>query len=209
MRSPAIPAGLLLLLLLPAAPAAGQARLELGALAGAYAPLGSFDDGAYSTTGLPQDPADLAGLALGAAGRGWFGPRFGVQLAGMLAPSRVGGGAAPGGPQPGRAARVFSASAQLLVRLSPSAAPARVWLGAGPGLVRHGGEAYAPYGHPTRMAAVVSVGAALPVARRLDLQAGLTTLAYRFSLRDRNGTQLEHGGQIDALLQGGVSWRLR
>src|SRR5262245_30762989 len=112
---------------------------ELGPAIGGYLPLGSFQNPAYFSTALRQDPSELAGRALGGHARVRLSPRFGVQLEATVAFSHVGGGAAPGvGMLPSTAAKVGLATLQATYYLTLPSQRTQVWLAAGPGVVRYG-----------------------------------------------------------------------
>ena len=197
----------LIMLLALTTPLAAQSRIEVGPLVALYAPAGNFQPAPYYSTALPNSPGDLTGVAWGGQGRIWFTPRFGVQVQVASASSTVGGGNTPGGSFPGTAARVLTASTQVLWGLSALPHNARFYLSAGAGLVRHGGKAYERYGPPTQLATVVGFGAAVPLGSHLAANAGVSTFLYNIDVSDSSGTSLEHGLQVDALIQVGVSLR--
>jgi hypothetical protein len=182
--------------------------IELGPGAGVYLPMGSFQDPAYFTTSLPEDPSDLAALALGVHARVRIATRLGVQLEATSALSHVGGGPTPSGQLPAKSARVVLATLQATYHLTLPARRTQVWIAAGPGLVHYSGSAYSPLGSPTLLAGVAGVGASVPALRpiRAELTAGLAV--YRLNLRDRVGATLERGMQFDARVTAGLSWVL-
>ena len=196
------------LLLLTSATAA-QTRVEVGPILGLYAPLGSFGPAVYYSTALPNDPADLSGVAVGGQARWWVTPRVGLQADATVAFSRVGGGPTPIGVLPATAARVFTGSAQVLYSVLVGGDRRRIWVSAGAGVVRHGGAAYRPYGSPIQLAGAFGIGSTFPLGRKLSVLAGATALLYQLNVRDSVGTSLEHGTQFDARLQTGISWTWR
>jgi hypothetical protein len=187
--------------------APGQARFELGPLLTAYTPLGSFEPAPYYSTALPNTPGDLGGIGWGGEGRVWLSHRAGIQLQFARTSSSVGGGNTPAGPAASTPASVLTISAQALYDLSPGT-PGRVrlWLGAGAGVVRHGGTAYARYGNPAQVATALSFGSAFPLHGRLSAHLGVTTLFYYIDVSDSMGTSLEHGFQLDPLFHAGFDW---
>lgn len=189
-----------------AAPATAQTRYDIGPLLGLYAPIGNFRPTPYYTTILPNSPSDLTGLAWGGQGRIWFTRRFGVQLQVASASSTVGGGCTPGGCFSGRPARVLTASAQGLYTSSSPPQRVRVWLGAGAGLVHHGGAAYAPFSSPLQFATALGIGSAISLGGHVTASLGVTTLLYYIDVSDSTGTSLEHGFQVDPLIHAGLSW---
>jgi len=184
-----------------------QTRVEGGPLLGLYSPAGSFQPAPYYTTALPNAPSALAGAAMGGQGRIWFTRRFGLQLQIAWASSRVGGGSTPAGTAPSTPARVLTSSVQALFPLSHPSQRIQLWLSAGPGLVRHGGEAYARYGSPVQLATTLGFGSAIPMGSHLSLNLGATTFLYNVDVADSAGTSLEHGFQVDPLFHLGLSVR--
>jgi hypothetical protein len=185
---------------------AAQTRFEVEPLVALYAPLGGFKLAPYYTTSLPNSPGDLTGLAWGGQGRLWFTPQVGVQLEVASSASRVGGGNTPGGPVASSAARVLTASVQVLYNPALAAHRPRVWLSGGVGIVRHGGAVYAPYGAPVQFATALGFGSAIPLRPGLQANLGVTTLLYSIDVSDSAGTSLEHGFQVDPLIHAGLSW---
>jgi len=190
-----------------AAPA--QARVELGPLLALYTPLSGFQPAPYYTTRLPNSPGDLSGLAWGGETRLWFAQRAGLQLQIASASSMVGGGNTPGGPVPSTPSRVLTASLQALYTVATTPHGARLWIGGGLGVVRHGGAAYAPYGAPVQLATALTLGSAIPIGRHLKATVGLTTFLYSIDVSDSAGTSLEHGAQVDPLVHAGLVWSWR
>lgn len=179
---------------------------EIGPMFGVYLPVGSFQDPAYFTTALPEDPSELSALSLGGQARLRLSGHLGVQFQANLAASKVGGGPTPGGSFPAVSARVFLATIQGTYYLTTPARHTQVWLSAGPALVRFGGEAYAPYGHPVQFAGSGGLSASLPVARRVRGELGVSLTVYYLSIRDPQGAALERGTQVDSRLHAGLSW---
>jgi len=186
-----------------------QTRVEGGPLLGLYSPAGSFQPAPYYSTALPNAPSELTGAAMGGQGRIWFSRRLGLQLQVAWASSRVGGGNTPAGTAPSRPASVLTSSVQVLVALSHPSQRIQLWLSAGPGLVRHGGEAYARYGSPVQLATTLGFGSAIPIGSHLSVNLGATTFLYNIDVADSTGTSLEHGFQVDPLFHLGLSVRER
>ncbi len=177
-----------------AAAASAQARVEVGPLVAVYTPLSGFHPAPYYTTRLPNSPGDLSGLAWG-------------EIA--SASSMVAGGQTPGGPVPSTPASVLTASVQALYNVVPTPHRARLWIGGGLGVVRHGGAAYAPYGAPAQLATALGLGSVIPIGRHLNATVGLTTFLYSIDVSDSAGTSLEHGAQVDPILHAGLAWSWR
>ncbi len=192
-----------------AAAASAQARVEVGPLVAVYTPLSGFHPAPYYTTRLPNSPGDLSGLAWGGEARVWFTQRAGLQLQIASASSMVAGGQTPGGPVPSTPASVLTASVQALYNVVPTPHRARLWIGGGLGVVRHGGAAYAPYGAPAQLATALGLGSVIPIGRHLNATVGLTTFLYSIDVSDSAGTSLEHGAQVDPILHAGLAWSWR
>ncbi|MGH7618558.1 MAG: hypothetical protein ACREPM_15165, partial [Gemmatimonadaceae bacterium] len=101
-------------------------------------------------------------------------------------------------------ATVTVASAQLLFDVASDKAY-RVWVGAGPGAVRHGGPAYTDFGSPVAAAIAASVGADVTLPAHLHAGAGVSALMYRLQLPDSD--LVGSGMQQDLLLHLGLTWR--
>lgn len=203
-------------------PAAAQTKVEVSATLAYYSPMGSFDPASVRSTALPNSPSALSGAAFGGELRLWLTPRIGVQLGANTASSRLGIGGSPeepnrppvGGTLPidevtSVGARVSAATAQLLYEVLGTDHGARVWLSAGGAVVRHAGEAYAPYGNPVNYGGAVGLGSAFRIKGPLSAELGLTTMIYRMNLRGSSETDpevRERGTQADALLHTGVSY---
>lgn len=201
-------------LALLAAPLAAQTSVDVGPLVGYYRPFGQFDPASVYSTSLPSSPRDLSGRAWGATAQLTFGARFGVEAQGSLTSSTIGGVISPEGPSPLTTARVLVLTAQAQYDVSPAPRAFRLWLSAGPALVRHGGDTYAAYGAPTSVGGALGVAVTRPLGTHLQAVAGATTLLYTLNLAmpaDLRGNpgSLEHGFQRDALLHVGVRWVLR
>lgn len=143
----------------------------------------------------------------------WFGGHFGAEIQVAHASSTIPSVITPGGPTPPTSAHVLLATAQARYVVSCSPEGPRVWLGAGPGIVRHGGDAYAPYDSPTHLAATVSLGSRVAVTSHLHATVGVDRLFYTFDLPlppplQENPGRLGHGFRSDALLHVGLSWTL-
>jgi hypothetical protein len=183
-----------------------QIRLDVGPLVAYYAPLGTFQPEQVHSTALPGRPSDLSGIALGGHVTVWPAQRFGVQLQAASASSKAfGGGYTPGGYFPSQSAEVVTASVEVLFNLVSPRQKDRLWVGAGPGLVEHGGAAYAGVSAPTQLATVAEFGSAISVGRNLDLNLGVTTFFYNITV-SAFGNTLEHGSQVDPLFRAGFSW---
>lgn len=189
-----------------AAPLAAQPRVEVGPFVALYAPQREFAGATVYLTALPASPSDLAGMAWGGEARVWMSPQLGLQLQVASTSSNVGGGFTPGGPMPSMNARVDVAVLQALLRLRPEPSRVQVALGTGAGWIRHGGEAYAPYGNPVQLATALGLRGSVRMGSHLVAAAGLTTLLYNIDVSDDDGTSLEHGFQVDPLVHVGVSW---
>lgn len=196
-----------------AAPLQAQTSFEVGPLFGYYLPTGSFESASVYSTALPRKPSDLAGFAWGGEARAWFGGRLGVAAQSFIASSDVGGGVTPAGVLGATSARVLTFTVQGLLDLSPASERYRLWLGAGPGLVRHEGDAYAPYGSPTDLAGTVGAGVNLPIFSDLSVTAGASALFYMLDvpmplMLQENPGSLERGFQTDLLFRLGLSWAM-
>ncbi len=194
-------------------PVGAQVRIDVAPVIGYYHPLGTFDQASVYSTTLPTSPQDLSGFAWGGAVHLWSGGHFGAEIQVVDASSTIASVITPGGPSPPTSAHVLMATAQALYVASRTPEGPRVWFGAGPGVVHHGGDAYAPYDSPTEIAATLSLGSAVAIWSHLDATFGVDMLFYAFDLPlppplEQNPGSLEHGSQADALLHFGLSWTL-
>lgn len=194
-----------------AAPLRAQLTFDAGPTLGYYRPTGHFEAASVHLTSLPLRPADLSGPAWGGEARLWLDRRIGVQLQAATASSTIGEVLTPGGVSPPTRARVLTVTVQGLWNLSPAPERYRFWLGAGTGLVRHGGDAYADHGSPIDVAGVLGVGAAAHVVSRLRVTGGVSALLYTFDLEmppdlRSNPGSLQRGFQRDVQLHFGLSW---
>jgi len=198
--------------ILLAAPLAAQPAVDLGPLVGYYRPLGHFDPASVYVTSLPGSPSALSGVAWGGAARVALGRRFGAEGQLSVAGSTLPSAATPAGETPPTSARVLVLTAQAQYDVSPAPQRFRLWVGAGPGLVRHGGDAYAPYGTPVSLAGALGAAADVPLGARVRAAAGVDALLYAFdvamppALRGNPGS-LQHGFRHDALVHVGLRWR--
>ena len=193
------------------APASGQLSGSVGAFVGYYQPLGDFDPASIYSSSLPETPSQLRGAAWGGSGHLSIGRRFGITGQFVRTKSRVPEVITPGGPRGPTDATVTVASLQGQYDVSSTPKAHRVWVNAGPALVRHGGAAYAPYGSPTSLGAALGLTVAVPIASRLQLTADATGVFYIFDVPmraefARNSGRLEHGDQRDVLLRFGLAW---
>jgi hypothetical protein len=190
-------------------PLSAQISFDVGPLVAYYRPIGNFDPASVYTTDLPNKPSDLSAMALGSAAHVWFGQRWGAGAQVAVANSSVPEMATPNGPRGPTAAQEMTASVQAQYDISPNPEKFRVWVSAGPGVIRHAGKAYERYGSPVDVAGVVGIDITVPIASRLRFAAGVTTLLYPFDVPmpanlSLNPGSLEHGFQTDALLHVGL-----
>lgn len=151
-----------------------QASVEAGPLVGYYLPSGdrSGNDG-------QNVPANFAGPAVGAELSVWSGHRFGVRGDAAFTRKDADPTTNPGGWEPRAAGDVTFASALAAYDISPERLRT-VWLAAGPGVIHHGGAAFARSGNPTNMAAVLAIGSNIPVSHSVGLTLGATGYVYRY-----------------------------
>ena len=197
--------------LLFATPLRAQTTVDVGPLFGYYRPLGRFDPASVYSTSLPTNPSDLRAFTWGGAAHLSFGRRLGAEGQLSVANSTIAGGNTPAGPRGPTEAQVVVVTLQGQYDVSPTPEKYRVWLSAGPGLVRHGGDAYAPHGSPVSVGSALGVGITLPITLRLRIAADATTLLYPFDVKmppelQGNPGSLQHGVQTDALIRLGVRW---
>ena len=192
--------------------ASAQLKVELGATIARYSPLGSFDRGSLHVINIPDRPSDLGGAALGGELRLWIVQRVGFSLSGSTVSSDVGGGVTPQGYVSPTNARISTGSAQLLYRVTGAESRARVWLSAGAGFVKHGGDAYEQFGKPVDVAGVFGAGSAIRITGGLHAELGVTTMLYSMNA---SASQLaygpglfERGNQTDLLLRTGLSYTI-
>ena len=186
-----------------------QVRVDVGPFLAYYAPLGTFQPEQVHGGSLPNTPSGLDGIAFGGHVTVWAGRTFGVQVqAASVSSGSFGagcGGPAPGGCWPARSAEVVTASAEVLFNMLGPGQKDRLWVGLGPGLVEHGGAAYAGVSAPTQLATAAEVGAAISLGRTTELNLGVTTFFYTIEA-SAFGNTLEQGPQVDPLFRAGLSW---
>jgi len=188
-----------------------QTSLEFGPLIGYYRPFGSFEDASVYSTALPRTPRDLSGTAWGGEARAWFGKRVGVELRASFAQSTIPSVATPAGPTRPTLANVGMLTAQGLFTLIGAPARHQIWVSAGGGAIRHGGQAYDRHGAPTDIGAALGAGARARLTPRIHATLGISTLVYMFDvpmppeLRLNPGS-LQRGRQVDASIHLGATW---
>jgi len=195
----------LFLTLATAGTSRAQVQVELGPVLGYYRPVGSFQSTSATAVTLPARPRDKAGAALGAAGRVWLGHRFGLEVQVASARSSVPASVPPGGSVGPTPVRVLIGSAQGTWILA-SGPGTRFWVGAGAGIVRHGGAAYASYESTTDVAGTFGLGTSLRIHGPVRLVAGVTTFLYSFDVQSNGGPTLQHGFQVDLLAHLSLAW---
>lgn len=188
----------------------GQMIVEVGPLVALYTPVGTLNQNAVLYA-LPSKASDLRGVAWGAQGRVWLTPKLGVQVQGAAASSRFGGGVVintPGGQYVTRPirAQVLTVSAEALYRPVPTIVP--LWVGAGAGVVRHGGDAYALFGRPSSLAGVLGLGFDTHMGRHVTAAFGITTLFYSLNFKGMGNT-FDLGFRTDLLAHVALAWRSR
>ena len=205
-------------LLVFAAPLRAQSSIELAPFVGYYRPMGSFAPASVYSTSLPSKPSDLSGVAWGVEARSWISERLGVQLQAAVANSTMPEVATPGFSRGGpSSAQVLIVTAQALYDLSPSPEGfRRVWLSAGPALIRYGGDAYSQSGAGAQLSVGAALGAGLniPIGARLSATAGVQVLLYQLDIGfptslSGNPGSFESGFQDDLLLHLGLAWNWR
>jgi hypothetical protein len=203
-------------LLVFAAPLRAQSSIELAPFVGYYRPMGSFAPASVYSTSLPSKPSDLSGVAWGVEARMWSTHQLGVQLQAAVANSTIAESNTPGGPMGPYQAQVVIVTAQALFDVSPSAENFRMWLSAGPALIRHGGEAYsnANVGAPVTFGGALGAGLRIPMTSHLSLAAGVETILYHLDIKlpqqlSLNPGRMESGSQADLLLHLGLVWSWR
>lgn len=193
------------------APLRAQTSLDVGPLAGYYRPLGNFTPASVYSTSLPSRPGDLSGGAWGGTAQLAFRGRLGVEAQAAVARSTIPSVITPEGSSHPTGAQVLVVSSQVEYDVSPDPRRYRIWVGAGPAVVRHGGDAYNAYGAPTSAAGALGIGVTAPIGAHVRLAAGATTLLYSLTVKmppelRGNPGSLEHGFQTDALLHLGIRW---
>ncbi len=194
-----------------AAPLQAQRGIEVDAQLGYYLPTGQFEHSNLVATGLPVRPADLKGVALGGEARLWLAPRWGVQVQGSTASSTTPEVLTPGGccqPMPVRVS-AFTAQALYGLRLAERS---RLWLGAGPAVVRHGGEGYARFGSPRSLGGSVGGGMSVRLAGGVRATADVGALLYGYRVHapadwapSTTGI-VQSGFRKDLLVSVGLGW---
>ena len=189
-----------------------QALLQPGLFLGYYSPRGAqhADDG-------PNTPANFGGPAVGGEFSLWTRNRLGLRASGSLVVVNHTAVENPGGFTPQLSGDVFVGSLLAAVDLSPQRDRA-VWLGIGPGVVHHGGDAFASSDSPTEQAAVLGLGTQLPLGKSWSL--GLSAAAHIYEYRgifgdvggpphlDNSGLSPHFAGraQHDLVFGGTIAW---
>jgi len=192
--------------------ALSQATVEVGPVLGLYAPVGAFKQTGPRSTSLPRKPSELGGPAWGGEVWVWLDARFGLALQAVVAASRFGGGfnTPAGFVTTPKDAHVVTVTAQVLHRPLRSILP--LFLTAGVGVVRRGGDAYSGsiqlHGLTTPSAAV-GLGVDLGLGQHLAATVALTAAAYDLNVHDGLGQRFEHGVQFDLLPHVRLAWRSR
>jgi hypothetical protein len=181
-----------------------QSTFELSPLFGYYAPTAQFARGSIQSTTLPEHPSDLSGVAWGAQASLKFNRRFGVDTTAAAAVAS----------NEYASAQVLVVTAQARYELLPNFERTRLWVSAGPGLVRRGGMAYSEngVGAPVSVGAALGVGMEVPITRHLRATAGFQLLLYSLDVKvPPNFIQVpgefESGFQRDLLPHIGLAWR--
>ena len=149
-----------------------QVAIEAGPSIGYYAPLGSSDG--------VNIPANFPGPALGAELTLWSAHRFGVRGDATFAAKAADKFVNPGGWDNRLAGQITMASVLATYDISPERLHT-VWLAAGPGVIHHGGDAFARSGHPTNAAGVLAIGSSLQLAKTVGLTLGASAFLYDYS----------------------------
>ena len=197
-----------------AVPLYAQSTFELIPFVAYYRPTGSFGPTVETATWLPTTPSDLSAIAWGVEARSWGGGRLGISLKAALATSTMNrqvpppvGSVAVAGSTDRIAAQILVVTVQAQYDLSPRVGDYHAWIGAGPALVRHGGDVYAAFGPAVDYGGALGVGMDFRVSRQLRATLGAESLLYQLCVVNASsGNTVERGFQIDLLLRAGLSW---
>ncbi len=150
--------------------AAAHAQVEIAPYAGVYRPTNILGSGAGVT--LKQQPS----IALGVRVAHWWPGHWGIEATLGYAPSRLKGPEAPYLDT----AHVLTASAKVLLRVTSPTARIGLHLGAGVGLVAHGGVAYPDWytGPTTFLSGITNVGAGVRLTKRVAVRFDLEDFVY-------------------------------
>jgi hypothetical protein len=198
-----------------------QTTFELSPLFGYYAPTAQFAPSSIQSTTLPQHPSDLRGVAWGVQASLKFNRQFGVEVLAAVANSMIVGNsviyttaAAADASNEYASAQVLVVTAQARYELLPSSERTRLWLSAGPGLVRRGGMAYSEngVGAPVSVGTALGAGMEVPITRHLRATAGFQLLLYQLDVKVPPNLikvpgEFESGFQRDLLPHLGLAWR--
>ena len=187
-----------------------QRVVQVGPAVGAYLPIGRFNNSTIFSTEMPSTPSELRGVAWGARGRLWLQPSWGVQVQAMVSSRHVGGGVfvPSGGVTSPRTARITMVDAEAIYR--PSTASWPVWLGAGLGVIDHGGSAYGGPGveGQTSLTGTVVTGIDWHLSKALVATLGATAWLYPLGVRSPFGQRYEGGFQVDIVPFVSMAWQL-
>jgi hypothetical protein len=171
---------------------------------------------------LPDSPRNLRGVAVDVDARWWFHNKVGLQLQLGDAFSTIHFAdvqsaviGVPPDPNPFHSlgAQVQFLAAQVMTNVAPLDARYRVWLGIGPAVVHHAGDAYSfdpSFRSSYDVGAVVGCGGEIPIHSRLRATIGLESLSYWIHVDNPSDHHsLERGFQTDLMLHAGITWALR
>jgi hypothetical protein len=194
-------------LMIPAA-ATAQRSVEIGPMAAAYSPYGTYEHvGTVFRVGTPDQPNQNRAGGWGAEARAWANHRIGLQLQGATSSAEQPLVNTPGGGVVATISRVTSFTAQAMYGLSGESARNRFWLTAGGGFIRHSGTAYEAFGSPTRPVGALGVGSSFALWNDLAASVGASSLLYGWELSNA-GSMYQRGFQTDLLVHGGLTLRL-
>jgi len=185
-----------------AAPASVQAQvhLDLGPVAGFYAPTTDFQS--IQPFFAPRWKQAIS-IAYGAQGTLWH-RHLGITASYIVAPSDV---KVNGSTGPNLDASIKVAALQALLALEVGDLANTVQLSAGVARVLRGGAAYRDYDGLASTALTLGVGGRFELLPRLDLDLGLSGLMYSLKLTS-GATATRSSSQVDLIGRAGLMLRL-
>jgi hypothetical protein len=141
----------------------GQVTTSMEGFVGYYRPFGPFDPASVSATGLPVEPSDLQAPAWGGTVHLGIGQRLGVAAQLATTRSQIDEAGTPEGPRGPTNVSVVLGSLLFQYDVSPNPHAYHVRVNAGPAFVRHGGEAYRPFGSPTSFGPAFGTAVLVPL----------------------------------------------
>jgi hypothetical protein len=182
---------------------AAQVRFDFVPYAGLYIPTSKVFDQFLSECSCQVSIKHKTNFILGGRVTLWWPSRVGVEGTFGYSPSGV-TLAASGFGSKDTSAHVITASAKILVRVSPPGAPTSFHVGGGLGLVGHGGDAYGTSGM-TRFGGILGAGVAFKAGSLLALRLDAEDHLYNAHFSSGGTSKSDYKFQNDLVLSVGLA----